>query len=122
MLPMTEPPHPDAAQSHAPIGELTDAECAWDRRLAAAGHSALGWRMLGRDHNGHLVAATTLPCGPMHQSSATAQQRSRPDALSTRRSDAREHRTEPTRRWHSTLSARIGTSAGADEPRWRPRR
>jgi len=51
-------------EDDAPIGDLSDAERAWDRRLAAAGHSALGWRMLGRDENGHLVAAATVPCGP----------------------------------------------------------
>jgi len=44
-------------------GTLSDAERAWDRQLADAGHTALAWRILGRDANGHLVAATTLGCG-----------------------------------------------------------
>ena len=33
-------------------------------RLAAASHQALRWCMLGRDPDGHLVTAATLPCGP----------------------------------------------------------
>lgn len=49
---------------YGPIGTLSGAERAWDRRLAAAGHAALGRRMLGRDADGHLVAAATLSSGP----------------------------------------------------------
>jgi len=51
------------AGEYTRVGTLSDAERAWDRQLADAGHTALAWRILGRDTNGHLVAATTLGCG-----------------------------------------------------------
>ena len=51
------------AGEYTRVGALSEAERAWDRQLADAGHTALAWRILGRDANGHLVAATTLGCG-----------------------------------------------------------
>jgi len=46
-----------------PIGALTAAEHAWGRGLVQRAWPELGWTVLGRDSNGHLVAGTVLPCG-----------------------------------------------------------
>ena len=60
---MTEPPQPYDDQPFAPIGRLTAEEHAWSRRLIQRAWPELGWRVVGRDREGHLVATTVLACG-----------------------------------------------------------
>lgn len=60
---MTEPPQPYDGQPFAPIGRLTAAEHAWGRRLIQRAWPELGWRVVGRDSEGHLVATAVLGCG-----------------------------------------------------------
>ena len=51
------------AEGYAPIAELSDAERSWATQLAGRAWLTLGWQVVGRDPDGHLVAATTLACG-----------------------------------------------------------
>ena len=56
-------PAPYDGQPFAPIGVLTEAEHAWGRRLVQRAWPELGWKVVGRDSAGDLVATTVLSCG-----------------------------------------------------------
>lgn len=60
---MTRTPAPYDGEPYAPIGDLTATEHAWGRGLIARAWPELGWRVVGRDGAGYLVAVTVMPCG-----------------------------------------------------------
>ena len=56
-------PGPYDGHPFAPISALTAREHAWGRRLVERAWPVLGYRVVGRDGAGHLVAVTILGCG-----------------------------------------------------------
>ena len=60
-------PAPYDGQPFAPIGVLTEAEHAWERRLVQRAWPELGWKIVGRDSAGDLGAPTVLSCGSAPQ-------------------------------------------------------
>lgn len=60
---MTRTPQPYDGQPFQPIGRLTAAEHAWGRGLVQRAWPEQGWRVVGRDAAGDLVALTVLSCG-----------------------------------------------------------
>ena len=57
-------PDADVTASYGPVGELSEGERAWVNHVTARGYLTLGWQVVGRDVDGHLVATTVLDCGP----------------------------------------------------------
>ena len=60
---MNEPPPPYDGAAYQPTRALSDAERTWGKSLYKPQHAILGWRLVGRDTEGHLVAAATVACG-----------------------------------------------------------
>jgi len=56
-------PPPYDGDAYLPTGALTATERAFADRLYNPLHAILGWRLVGRDSAGHLIAAAILSAG-----------------------------------------------------------
>jgi len=81
-------PAPYDGQPFAPIAALSAAEHAWGGGLVQRGWPELGWHVVGRDAQGHLVAVT-CPAAKTRRTCAIAIRRSPLQDSSTARQRCR---------------------------------